>query len=231
MRVVIFGANGPTGRLLSRQAVDAGHEAVAVTRRPADFPFEHPRLFVAKADATDPSSVANVIAGADAVLSTLGTPFTRSPITLYSASASAIIEAMHRHGAKRLTVVSSSATVHMPQPHAGFVLNRIMAPIVTATIGKTTYEDMRKMEKLVTDSGLDWTVLRPSGLFDHPTVTDYELGEDHAPGPFTARSDLAASMLRSATDDEFVGKMLAVSSPTVPQSLLKMMIREARSKD
>jgi uncharacterized protein YbjT (DUF2867 family) len=32
MRIVIFGANGPTGRLLAARSVAAGHETVAVTR-------------------------------------------------------------------------------------------------------------------------------------------------------------------------------------------------------
>ena len=39
MRIVVFGANGPTGRLLTAQAVERGHEVAAVTRRPAGFPL------------------------------------------------------------------------------------------------------------------------------------------------------------------------------------------------
>lgn len=34
MNLTIFGANGPTGRLLTRLAIDAGHRVVAVTRHP-----------------------------------------------------------------------------------------------------------------------------------------------------------------------------------------------------
>ncbi len=39
MQVVVFGANGPTGRLVTRQAVAEGHEVTAVTRHPATFPL------------------------------------------------------------------------------------------------------------------------------------------------------------------------------------------------
>ena len=42
MRIVIFGANGQTGRLVTRLALDARPHAVAVTRRPDDFPFTDP---------------------------------------------------------------------------------------------------------------------------------------------------------------------------------------------
>lgn len=40
MRVVVFGANGPTGRELVNQAPAAGHEVTAVTRHPAPDPFD-----------------------------------------------------------------------------------------------------------------------------------------------------------------------------------------------
>ncbi|MEV6257249.1 NAD(P)H-binding protein [Nocardia sp. NPDC051911] len=46
MRITVFGANGPTGRLLTGQALDAGHEVAAVTRRPDSFPLRHARLEV-----------------------------------------------------------------------------------------------------------------------------------------------------------------------------------------
>ena len=39
MRIVIFGAHGPTGRLLTRQSLTAGYDTVAVTRQPRAFPF------------------------------------------------------------------------------------------------------------------------------------------------------------------------------------------------
>ena len=78
MQIVIFGANGMTGRLLTRRVLDAGHSAVAVTRRPDDFPITDPRLTIAGADVRR-DGLAGIVAGADAVLSTLGVPFTRQP--------------------------------------------------------------------------------------------------------------------------------------------------------
>ena len=37
MRVAIFGANGPTGQLLTRDILDAGHAAIAITRHPDNY--------------------------------------------------------------------------------------------------------------------------------------------------------------------------------------------------
>ena len=77
MKVVLFGANGATGRLLTGQMIDAGHSALAVTRRPREFPFTDPQLTVAAADVRDESTLAGVTDGADAVVSAIGVPFTR----------------------------------------------------------------------------------------------------------------------------------------------------------
>lgn len=230
MRIVIFGANGQTGRLLTGQALAAGHDVAAVTRRPAGFPVTHDRLAVVDADVHDAPAVGRATEGADAVLSALGVPFTRRPVTVYSEGAASIISAMSRQGVKRLVVVSSSATE--PQHHAdgGFLLNRVLQPLVTATIGKTTYADMRRMEDLVRGSDLEWTIMRPSGLFDAPGPTAYELHEEQAPGIFTSRADLAASLLDQAASTRFVGKAVAVTTSEGVPTLFQMMRREALKK-
>jgi len=230
MKIVIFGDNGQTGRLLTGQALAAGHDVAAVTRRPAEFPIAHDRLTVVQADVHDAPAVDRAVQGADVVLSALGVPFTRKPITIYSKGAGHIIAAMSRHGVKRLIVVSSSATEPHHHSGGGFLLNRVFQPLVTATIGKTTYADMRRMEDLVRDSDLEWTIMRPSGLFDAPDVTAYELHEDQAPGIFTSRAGLAASMLDQATDTRYVRKAAAVTTSEGVPTLFQMIRREALKK-
>lgn len=227
MRIVIFGANGRTGRLLVEQALAAGHDVTAVTRRPVDFPITHDRLNVVEADVHDPEAVDQAVAGADAVLSTLGVPYVRKPINVYSDGVRNVVAAMSRHGVKRLVVVSSSATEPYDHADGGFLLNRVLQPLISATIGKTTYADMRRMEALVRGSDLQWTIMRPSGLFDAPAVSRYELHEEQAPGIFTSRADLAASLLEQATDGRFVRKALAVTTSEGAPTLFQLIRREA----
>ena len=87
-----------------------------------------------------------MVAGANAVLSTLGVPYGRRPVTVYSHGARNILAAMDRHGVRRLVVVSSSATDPKPYADAGFFFNRVLQPFVVNVLGKTVYEDMRRME-------------------------------------------------------------------------------------
>jgi putative NADH-flavin reductase len=230
MHITIFGANGPTGRLVTGQALDAGHHVVAATRHPDGFPIQHPDLAVAAVDVYDRAAVAEAVRGSDAVLSTLGVPYSRQPITVYSAGVANVVAAMGDHGVKRLVAVSSSATEPHIHVDGGFLLNRVLQPLIVATIGKTMYADMLRMEQLLRESDLDWTVLRPSGLFDYSEPTAYRLDEDQAPGVYTARVDLAASMLDQLTDDRYVRKIAAVTTTAVKPSLWSLIRREALKK-
>ena len=231
MRLTVFGANGATGRILVRQALEAGHEVVAVTRRPAGFPFTHPRLVIAGADVHDGQAVAKTMQGSGAVLSALGVPFTRKPVTVYSAGISSITAAMSRLGLKRLVAVSSSAV----EPHAhadgGFMLNRVMQPLVSRTIGRTTYADMRVMEDRLRASDVNWTVVRPSGLFNAGHVSAYQVSDGPLGGVFTSREDLAACLLEQTGSSRFARKAIEVTTPEGTPTLWQMIRHEAFKKN
>ncbi|BDM69698.1 hypothetical protein HEK616_31850 [Streptomyces nigrescens] len=230
MRITVFGANGPTGRLLTGQALAAGHQVTAVTRQPDSFPLHHDRLDVVGGDALDPVAVEAAVAGREAVLSTLGVPAGKEPISTYSRGVANIVAAMTRHQVRRLAVVSSSGVAPHPYSEGGLLFHHVLLPYVTRVLGKTLYDDMRRMEALVRASGLDWTIVRPSGLFHLPSVTDYTVVEGHADGRFTARVDLAAGMLALLDDDRHVRTTVSVITTVDNPTLLHWIRREALSK-
>ncbi|ANH90348.1 NAD(P)-dependent oxidoreductase [Streptomyces sp. NPDC057197] len=227
MRIAVFGAGGPTGRELLTQALAAGHEVTAVTRRPQAVAARE-GLTVTAADARDAEAVAEVVAGQDAVLSALGVPPGKGPVTLYSTAARHMTAAMERHGAGRLLVVSSSVLDPGWRPSGAFFFNNVLDPYVNRVIARTAHEDMRRMEEVVRASRTDWTIVRPSGLFDHPGPTPYLLAEDSADGVFTARSDLAASMLAQVSEDRYSRRAMGVATTRVRPNVPRMIWREIR---
>lgn len=229
MKLTVFGANGPTGRLLTRLALGEDHDVVAFTRHPDAFPIEHPRLEVAAGDVHDATAVASAVEGADAVVSTLGVPFAKTPIDVYSDGIVNVLAGMHAAGAKRLVCVTSSALEEHPEPMGGFVFEKVMRPFVVK-LGKTLYADMRRMEDLVSHSDLSWTIVRPSGLFDAPAVTAYTVALDHATHRFTSRIDLADCLLRQALGDTYVRSTIAVATPSAHPSIVKLIWREGIRK-
>ena len=230
MNIVVFGANGQTGQLLTKQALAAGHTVTAVTRHPETFPLRDARLQVMRGDVFDLSSLEQAVAGQDAVLSTIGVPFSRKPITVYSQGIAHIVQAMNHSGVRRLVCVSSSATDPQTRYHdsgGGFFFEKILKPTIINTIGWTTYADMLQMETLVRNSHLDWTIIRPSGLFETEAITDYQVTEAFIRGMYTSRADLADCMLQQLTTDQYLHKAVAVATVSVQPSLLTFLGREA----
>jgi uncharacterized protein YbjT (DUF2867 family) len=230
MKLAVFGANGPTGRLLTQLALAEDHDVVAFTRHPDTFPVEHPHLEVVGGDVADATAVVGAIDGTDAVLSTLGVPFAKTPINVYSDGMANIIAGMHAAGIKRLACVTSSAVEPHPEPLGGFVFEKVMQPYVVNKLGKTLYDDMRRMEAMVSDSDLAWTIVRPSGLFEAPVVSDYAVAVDHIGYRFTARIDLADCLLRQALDDTYARSAIAVATPSAKPSMLKLIWHEGIRK-
>ena len=233
MNIVVFGANGPTGQLLTKQALAEGHAVTTVTRHPEAFPLRNARLHVMRGDVFDRSSVEQAVAGQDAVLSTLGVPYSRKTITLYSQGIAHIVQAMNYYRVRRLVCVSSSATDPQTRYHdtgGGFIFEKILKPIIINSIGRTLYADMQQMETLVMNSDLDWTVVRPSGLFETPAVTDYQVAEAYIRGMYTSRADLADCMLHQLTTDQYLHKIVAVATVSEQPNMFQLIVREAFQK-
>ena len=213
MRLTVFGANGPTGRLVVRQALSAGHEVVAVTRKPDDFPLSAPGLRVSVADVHDPGGVADAVEGAQAVVSTFGVPYSRQRITVYSSGITNITLAMRDLRVSRLVCVSSTTVAGQAVPDETLLWRRVVLPLLRNVAGRTLYDDMERMEAIVRASGLDWTIVRPGGLFNTSEPTD-----DHvvAPSPVagrsTSRADLAAALVQESTEPRYVREVVDVIS-------------------
>ncbi|WP_327091904.1 SDR family oxidoreductase [Nonomuraea sp. NBC_01738] len=225
MKLVVFGANGPTGRLLTRMAAGRGHTVTAVTRKPDDFPAWD-GVRVAGGDVLDISAVREVVAGHDAVVSTLGLPYTKEPVTLYSQGMANILEAMTGHDVRRLVCVTSIGVSGESAPDESLVWRKVIAPVLLA-MGRTIYEDMRRMEELVRASVADWTVVRPAGLFDADAVSAYQVAEKGFSGRFTSRADLADALLREAVEDLNVGRCVDVITTEGTPGYVGLFVREA----
>jgi putative NADH-flavin reductase len=95
----------------------------------------------------------------DAVLSTLGPRHPFKPGSLLHDSALATTQAMKRSGVKRLVILSAAA--HFPG-----IPNRIVSFVL-----RNHMRDSLAMEKVVQDSGLDWTIARPPRLTQEQYAT------------------------------------------------------------
>lgn len=224
-RVLVVGANGPTGRLVVQQALDRGFRVEALTRHPAAFPIRHDHLHVTAGDATDPATMDAAVARCDAVISVIGVAYTRRPVEVYSATGRLVVTAMGRHGLRRLVVVTASAVAADSAHQGRFLIDHVMHPLLRRVVGRTVYDDMARMEATVAAADLDWTIVRPPGLTDE-SGTGYAAAETHIDGQYCARDDLAAFLLDQLGTDQFLRRVAAVASPGLRVSALKSVKRE-----
>ncbi|SER61391.1 Putative NADH-flavin reductase [Streptomyces sp. yr375] len=212
MKLVVFGANSPTGRLVTAMAMTAGHTVTAVTRRPADFPFCDHRVQTAAADVMDADAVDWVTGGHDAVVSVIGVPPSVRPVTVCSQATYNIVKAMIGHGMRRLLCVASADLDAADLSPAGLLRQRAIRPLVLAS-GSAVQRDVRRMENIVRESGLDWTLLRPGRLVAGSEVSDYRMTARPVPRPLTFRTDIAHALVREVTHGAYLGETVYVSSP------------------
>jgi putative NADH-flavin reductase len=235
VRLAVFGANSTTGRHLVRQATAEGHTVTAAVRRPEAFPLSHRALRVLGADVFDRSAVERAVTGHDAVISILGVPYGRAPVTVLSRGITYITDAMAEGGVARLVCVTSRLLAVRAAPESGekpplerFTYRRVLYPALR-TMGRTLYADMERMEGIVRAGDLDWTIVRPSALYDTGTLTGYHFGPPESPGLYTSRIDLAHALLRETADGHHVREVTSVFTtegvPTFRDVLLKEVMR------
>ena len=223
--MLVLGANGPTGQRTVQQALDRGYRVDALTRHPETYPLRHEHLRVIGGDATVPRVVDTAVASCDAVISVIGTRFTRRPIEVYSVSAGLVVEAMQRHGQRRLIIVTSTGLTPMQERGRTSPFERAFGFFGRKTFGRTVYDDMERMEAIVAASTLDWTIVRPPGLTDEPG-TGYAVAETWINGTYCAREDLATMLLDQLDEDRYVRQVAAVSTPGLQVKTFQTIKRE-----
>jgi putative NADH-flavin reductase len=149
------------------------------------------------------TELADALAAHDAVLSVLGTRGLGATSVLEDSSR-ATIAAMRRAGVNRLVILSSA----LLDAHIG-VVNRI----VSRTLLRHFSSDQRAMEKLVTASDLDWTVLRPprmgSSAPDGQSSASLADPADSA-GMLITKEEVARVMLDAAENGRYIRELVHV---------------------
>jgi putative NADH-flavin reductase len=208
MKLAIFGATGRTGRPLVQQALEAGHEVVALVRTPAKLTLQNDRLTVIQGDTMNPNDVDKAVRGAEAVLSVLGQS-KDSPHDLQTVATRNIIAAMEKYGIKRL-VSLTGAGVDAPQDRPKLANHLIKFAL--KTLSGQVLKDGENHAHAIQNSKLDWVIVRGPMLNEGPYTGKYRVGWVGVnTGARISRADLADFMLKQVTDNTYLHQMPMVS--------------------
>lgn len=207
MKLAIFGATGKTGIELVKQALEQGHAVTAFVRDVARLAIENERLSLVSGDAFDSASVAQAVKGQDAVICALGAGSDLKKTTVRTTGTINIISGMQKNNVKRLIVVTAMGVGESWDTLSLF--NKFFF----ATLLKSSREDHETQEAAVRESGLDWTIIRPSGLTDTPLTESYDIGENIlAKTSKIARADVAHAIIKEVNDNKYVHKAVTITN-------------------
>jgi uncharacterized protein YbjT (DUF2867 family) len=198
MRIVIFGVTGGSGRAVAQVALARGHRVVGYLRNPEKLGAEKPAFDVVVGGAFDVDAIRRALAGADAAVFAYGMSGDRS-VPLYSEGTAAVAGAMAALGIGRLIVISeASYDAHVRD--AG--LTKRLASGVFRLFAPKVIRERRAQDRVIAESGLDWTVIRPGLLTDRPPRDPQPPAREprHGLGPVVSRQQLAEVIVDSLAD-------------------------------
>lgn len=202
MRILIIGGTRGTGREVVKQALERGHDVVALARKPSKIKTTHERLRIVQGDVMEPASVEAAVQGCDAVLCTLGHRRWIGPSNTLSEGTRNVVRAMEKHGVKRLVVVTSLG-VGNSTGRLGLLYTLFTIPFILPFY----WYDKGLQERIVRESSLDWVIARPGqltfgrkrGVYKHgPRVGNYLWSVS------ISRADVADFMLNQLGDTPYL---------------------------
>lgn len=205
MHLTVFGATSSTGRLVVDRALASGHHVTAHTRDAGRVVQEHERLRVVEGEVTDPVDARAALMDADAVIVTLGNG-RRGEIR--EAGTRAIVTAMGDAGVRRLICQS---TLGVGASRAN--LNLMWRHVMFGGLLRQAYADHVAQEEVVTSSGLDWTIVRPSAFTDEevPGVRHGFGAGERGLRLKVSRTQVADFLLAQLGQEEFRHRQVALS--------------------
>jgi putative NADH-flavin reductase len=168
--VLVIGASKGIGLETVRRALEAGHSVRALARSANSIDLADPRLEKMRGDALNAADVAAALKGVDVVIQALGIRLGEMfrPVRLFSDATRVLIDALANSGVRRLICVTGFGAGDS-QASIG-LLQRIPFQLV---FGRA-YQDKSVQERLLKESSLEWTIVRPGVLTDAKRTGRYK---------------------------------------------------------
>lgn len=204
--ILVIGASHGIGLEAVKQALKAGHTVRALARSASRIPVRHDNLEKVPGDALDGETVSRALAGIDVVIQSLGVAagpdMVLKPVRLFSKATRVLVPAMEQAGVRRLICVTGFG--------AGDSRNRgafLYNVAFHAFLGRA-YDDKDVQEKIIRQSGLDWTIVRPAILTNGRKTGAYQVLTDPATWRcgFISRADVAHFLVAQIDTGDYIGK-------------------------
>lgn len=213
MKVTIFGATGFSGQAILAEALKQGHEVTILVRDASKVQIRHKNLTIIEGNVLNPQTVASVLNHQEAVIQCLGVGGRGGgkPTTFISDATKIIVIEMQSKNIKRLIAMSNVGAGNSISFQPWF-FTKIILPYFMKWL-RLIIEDKNRMEPIIMNSNLDWTIVRCPNIIDktakgscHATLDGKGLKLSVTLG------DMAVFMVQQVTDLSFSKQAPSISN-------------------
>jgi putative NADH-flavin reductase len=166
MKIVIFGATGFSGKAILKETLSQQHQVTVLVRNKSAIQIQDKNLKIVEGNVLDKYTVAEVLKNSDAVIQCLGVGGKGNGklTTFISDATKIIVEEMEKQQIKRLIAMSNVGAGNSIsfQP---WIFTKIILPYFMKWL-KVLIDDKNRMEPIIMNSELDWTIVRCPNIVD-----------------------------------------------------------------
>lgn len=205
MKVIIFGANGKTGKLVTEKALKAGHSVTAFLRDKSKLILQDNNLTIIEGQATNFQDVNKAMKNQEVVISCLGTDLTSDVSTILFEMTKNIVKAMKENKVNRFIFTSSAGVENEIPGEMGKMMMEML---------KKPLDDHRNAVNEIKSNNLIYTIVRPMGLTEEDEKGSYKEVETGVPenGITITRADVASFIIKSISDKNYENKSISISN-------------------
>lgn len=202
-KIAVIGGTGKAGQYLVKELVAQNFQLKLLIRNPEKVPSPNPLIEIIPGNAGSYEDVQSLLAGCDAVISTLGLGMPNSEKNIFSTSTAHVLQAMKKLRIARYIVITG-LNVDTPwdkksqKTQMGTDWMKMNFPETTA--------DKQKEFEILSESSVNWTLVRLTliELTDERRETAVSLTD--CPGDKISAADLAVFLTKQLSSDEYSRK-------------------------
>lgn len=210
MKVSVFGAAGGIGKHAVEYALKKGYEVIAFARNTDKISISHKNLTKIKGEINNYEAVKNAIVGCSAVVWCIGINKQKNNAMPSLDGHKVLLKAMHECGITRL--------IDWGTPTFSFEKDKVSAvtvipKIIMGILTRPSKNELLFVTKFVSESDLDWTVVRFLAPQDTPYTGNVKVGFGDVKMKFTiSRADIGAFMIDQVEGKQYIRSMPIIGS-------------------
>ena len=208
MNITIIGASAGIGLETVKRGLNRKHTITTLSRSEIEIE-DKKSLKMIIGDATNKADLLNSIKNAEAIIVTLGNRKNMKSTTLFSDFAKLMVE-IHRENKIDIPFIFVTGF------GAGESKNYVswLIKLFLKYLLKDVYADKTKMEEIISNSDMNWTVVRPGRLLDKELTENYRVENKLFKGINIGginRADVADFLIKQAENQTELKKYIGIS--------------------